>query len=154
MAEKFTRELEKPLMINRLVTHRTPAWKPNLSFGGRCGDMVAIRPCAERFENRTYLGVLLGEFARTVSLWIRGDEIEYDMAMHNPAILIPDINEIVFGIESWWGLISGPEQLRDITDQDIENVWYVRALQQIDRFAKEDEEDDELQYRSTPPLDD
>lgn len=135
-------DLEKPLTITKFVTHRTPAWRSRLLFGGQCGDMVAIRPCAKQFEDRTYLGILLGEIAQIVKIGSRQDELHYDMAMHNPAILIPELNEVIFGNASWWGLISSPDQMRDITNDDISNVWYVKALEQIEKFAAEDAADD------------
>jgi len=141
MTEPHVQELEKPIAAAKLVTNRTPAWRPKLLFGGKCGDMVSVRPCAERFGERTYLGVLLGEIAQGVHLGTRGDELHYDMAYHNPAILIPELDEVVFGNASWWGAIRDARQLREITDADISNVWYVKALDQIARAAAEDASD-------------
>jgi hypothetical protein len=46
----------------------------------------------------------------------------------NPAIWVPSLNKIVWGSESWWGPITTPEQVREITDSDIESQWYVQAL--------------------------
>ena len=49
----------------------------------------------------------------------------------NPAIFIPSLNKIVWGYGSWWGEIASAEKLHQITDSDIQNVWYVRALKQL-----------------------
>ena len=46
----------------------------------------------------------------------------------NPAIYVFDLQRIIFGAESWWGIIENPEELKDITDDDINNIWYVKAL--------------------------
>jgi len=35
------------------------------------------------------------------------------------------------GCGSWWGAIDNEEDLKDITDSDIENVWYVQLLKKI-----------------------
>lgn len=39
-----------------------------------------------------------------------------------------DLQRIIFGAESWWGIIESLEELKDITDDDINNIWYVKAL--------------------------
>lgn len=98
--------------------------------------MVSVKPCAERFGGRTYLGVLLGEIAQGISIGTKGPELHYDMAYHNPAILIPELDEVVFGNASWWGRIRDENHLRQITDEDISNVWYVKALNQIAAAAE------------------
>lgn len=49
----------------------------------------------------------------------------------NPAIWVPDQNRIVWGMGSWWGIIEKEEDLKKITNQDIENVWYVKALKAL-----------------------
>jgi hypothetical protein len=51
--------------------------------------------------------------------------------MLNPVIFIPDIMRVVLGIESWWSVIRKPEDLKQITDADIQNVWYVKALKSM-----------------------
>ena len=39
---------------------------------------------------------------------------------------MPELGKIIFGMESWWGRIKSEEELKDITDGDIENVWHVK----------------------------
>jgi hypothetical protein len=63
--------------------------------------------------------------------------LEVGLAMHNPAIWVPDLKRIVFGMESWWGVIDNPDDLKQITDADIQNVWYVKALQGLEGGAVE-----------------
>lgn len=50
----------------------------------------------------------------------------------NPAIFVPEFNEIIWGIESWWSKIESPDDLKQVTDADIENAWYVKALKKIE----------------------
>lgn len=126
-------KLETTVTIDTLATNHVPAWERKLLFGGTCGDMVSVRPCAPEYGDKTYLGVLIGDIAQGVSIGIRKSDgaLVYDMSYHNPAIFVPDLNTVIFGNASWWGVISSEEQLRQITDADIENVWYVRALKSL-----------------------
>ena len=49
----------------------------------------------------------------------------------NPVIFIPDLMRVVLGIESWWVVIKKPKDLKKITDADIQNVWYAKALKSM-----------------------
>lgn len=126
-------KLDEAITVDTLVTNNVSAWREKLLFGGKCGDMVMVRPCAPEYEDKTFLGVLLGEIALGVSMGVRKTDnaLVYDMAYHNPAIFVPDLNTVIFGAGSWWGKIKSEDQLRQISDDDINNVWYVRALQQL-----------------------
>lgn len=136
--------LPEPFTVQGIASKGTAAWRPRMLFGGQCGDMVAVRPVAKEHGDRTYLGILLGEIAQGTSVGFRKSDgtLVYDMSWHNPAIFVPDLDTVIFGISSWWGLISSADQLRDITDADIDGVWYVKALKQIERFKAEDEADE------------
>lgn len=94
-----------------------------------CGKMVAIRPCAVEHEGKTFLGVYLGDFPISISESFDPIDKELSMViMRNPAIFIPDLNDIIYGCQSWWSIIEKESDLKQITDQDIQNVWYVKAL--------------------------
>ena len=54
--------------------------------------------------------------------------LEASFVMHSPAIWVPDLKRLIFGRGSWWRVLKTPEDLRQITDADIDNVWYVQAL--------------------------
>ncbi len=99
-------------------------------FSRKPGAWVAIRPCD---ENKTYLGVLLGEIALgEIASYDKGSGIlSIERWRYNPAIWVPDLSKIVFGAESWWGELKAPEDLRQITDADIKNIWYVQALKAL-----------------------
>lgn len=98
-----------------------------------CGTWVAVRPCDDASKGKTFLGVYLGELALSqgCSFQRATGILSVYMGMHNPAIYVPELKRIVFGCGSWWGVIEGPEGLKKISDQDIENVWYVRALKEL-----------------------
>jgi hypothetical protein len=51
--------------------------------------------------------------------------------MNNPAIFVFDLKKIVYGAESWWGMVESEDDLRDITDSTIDNVWYVKAMKEM-----------------------
>jgi len=102
----------------------------NCLFGHKTGDLVRIRPCAEEHEGETYLGIFIGDAATGIAHRCGEDGIvKASMSGYNPAILIPELGKVVYGYESWWGVIESEEELdRLITDETIANVWYVKAL--------------------------
>ncbi|MBW3004490.1 hypothetical protein KY310_01525 [Candidatus Woesearchaeota archaeon] len=126
-----------------------PVEVSDISFGplgvrpfwhGKTGSFVAIRPVGEEYGNKTYLGILLGEIpVNYQALWHPETKKLQVSAHFNPAIYVPDLETIIFGNSSWWGPIKSPEHLRKITDEDIQNVWYVKALKQLsERIEQED----------------
>lgn len=65
------------------------------------------------------------------------DTKELKVSFHcNPAIFVFDLNKIIYGCESWWGVIKSEEDLNSISDCDIDNVWYVRALKTLQRDSQ------------------
>jgi hypothetical protein len=110
-----------------------------LLFGGTCGDFVRVRPILpdnDPDDGKTFLGVIIGEMATGVSLNRHRDTpglIEVGFYAHNPMIFVPDLARVVFGYESWWGRINSPDDLRQITDATINNVWYVQALKALSK---------------------
>lgn len=100
----------------------------------KCGDWVKVRPCK---ENKTYLGVYLGDFSTGIGARIEDETVlKLEFQMGNPAIYVPDLKRIVRGYESWWGLITDPDQLKAITNEDINNVWYVQALDELSKASQ------------------
>lgn len=113
--------------------------------GTSTGDFVSVRPCDEECEGKTYLGVFLGNLALSMSIGYDAKTMTLfpQHTMHNPAMWVPELKRIVMGCGSWWGEIKNPEDLKNITNQDIENVWYVQALNALSKdapTAKEAEE--------------
>ncbi len=95
------------------------------------GSLVKVRPCSKEFEDKTFIGVMIGDAALSSCVSIEENKIVCSWAHYNPAILIPDIGKIVYGCGSWWGRIKSESDLKDISDMDIDNIWYVKALKQI-----------------------
>jgi hypothetical protein len=94
------------------------------------GSYVAIRPVK---DEKTYVGILLGDMltAPDVRHSKKSGTLFVDF-VSNPAIWVPDLGRVVWGYESWWGTIASEKDLKRITDQDIENVWYVKALKSLE----------------------
>ncbi len=102
---------------------------PKRLFGGEAGAWVAVRPVGDK---KTYLGVLLGDYhPPSVSFNKESGALIVGKGIGNPAIWVPDLKRVVMGWGSWWGEIKTPEELRNITDADIENVWYVKAFKEL-----------------------
>lgn len=98
------------------------------------GTWVAVRTCAKEHEGKTYLGLLVGSVAMGSSLrfYAGTGVLEVAPCWHNPAIWIPDLQQYVRGAGSWWRALRRPEDLEQITDADIDNTWYVRALKSLE----------------------
>lgn len=103
----------------------------------KCGDLVSIRPVD---DERTYLGVFVGDLALGSTIKILDDALICEWSGYNPAFYVPALKQVITGASSWWGRIDTEEDLRQISDLDIQSQWYVQALQQIsDRSEKVDE---------------
>lgn len=128
--------LTYPIEVTGITWKDAPMVRPALFSRG--ATWVSIRPC-EGDGKRTYLGFLLGDMARGAS--VRYDResgvLSVSPGSYNPAIWVPDLGRIVYGCESWWGAIKEPDDLRKITDADIQNVWYMRALKDLEQRAKQ-----------------
>ena len=97
------------------------------------GSLVKIRPVGEEYGGKTYIGFLLGEIATGISVGVNDDAIIVSHNHYNPAIFVPELKKVIFGYESWWGVIKDESELMDITDNNIENVWYVKHFKDIVR---------------------
>ena len=127
---KYPIEVEGIDYGNHRVYCDKPLFSPKL-----VGKFVAVRPCDAEYEGKTYLGLYIGDIA--LENFITYDKetrrLEISRGMYNPALFVFDLNKIIFGAGSWWGSIKSEEQLRQITDGDIQDVWYVKALKQLSK---------------------
>lgn len=110
------------------------------------GTFVAIQSCREEHGKKTYLGLLIGYVPTDycAELDPLTKRLKFRLFGDNPAIFVFDLGEVVLGLESWWGPIESEAHLRQITKDDIENVWYMKALKQLvdrdqNQKAKKDE---------------
>lgn len=126
---KMEDEFEYPMEISGIQKKSLP-----MVHHKEIGTLVQIRPCAKEYENKTYLGIYMGEFPIDTYIGLHEKTNILDFAhVTNPAIFVPELKKIIFGCESWWGDIKSEEELNDITDNDIDNVWYMRLLKQMDK---------------------
>ena len=96
------------------------------------GKLVRVRLCD---DDKTYLGVYLGELARAPMAYTRSDSQNLIVSLYqNPALYVPALSRIVWGDESWWSIIESEDDLRDISNDDIASQWYVRLVK--DLFSK------------------
>lgn len=104
------------------------------------GRFVKVAPCGKEYEGKNFIGIMIGDVSLGSSVKLDEGTITCEFAGHNPAILIPDIGKVIYGMESFWGYINLESDLEDI---DVENVWYVKALRDLqEKKAKKDSEDD------------
>jgi hypothetical protein len=98
------------------------------------GSFVKIRPCADEYKNKTFLGFYLGELPIGIRASHNPDTKELSLSYdNNPAIYVFDLKKIIFGCASWWGIIETEDDLKSISDIDIDNVWYVKALKMLSK---------------------
>lgn len=97
-------------------------------LGHDVGAPVRVRPCGKEYEDRTYLGFLIGDVALSPSVKIEESSIVAGFGYHNPAIFVPSLQRIIYGCESWWQEIKSEDDLSDITDDDINNTWYMKIM--------------------------
>ena len=136
MCENFkSRYIEYPITVSGIHIDN-----PEYNDSSRVGSLVKIRPCGKEYESKTYLGVLLGDLPTEPYITYKRDNGELTVRnMTNPAIYVFELKRIVFGYESWWGVIEDEDDFKNITDEDIENTWYVQLFQRItENNAKEE----------------
>lgn len=135
-----SRFIEYPIQVNSIKYN-----KPKQLMMGRAGSLVKIRPCNKEYGGKTYLGLYLGNqpWSQTVSYNKELGELTVGMAT-NPAIYVFDLQRIIFGAESWWGIIESLEELKDITDDDINSQWYVKALKAMHNEEPEETIEEKL----------
>jgi hypothetical protein len=119
--------IEFPITVTSIKQSDKPLIGKSL-MGPEAGSWVKVRT-----GKKTYLGVFLGDAQLPLGHSYNSETgvLEY-LTLGNPAIWVPDLKKVVFGCECWWGKIKSPDDLCDITDADIENVWYVRALKDLE----------------------
>lgn len=130
--------IKYPINVQDIECDFMNSFEPSILSGGEIGDMVMIRPAGKEYDGKTFIGIFLGEAPIGVTvLYNEKLEILRVKKSHgNPAILVPELKKVIWGYESWWDVIESEEDLRQITDKDIENIWYVKTLKQL--AAKED----------------
>jgi hypothetical protein len=101
------------------------------TMGEQQGELVMIRPCDPTLNGKTYLGFYLGDLPIGTGLRLEKNNTLKVTFHHNPAIFVPQLGRIVYGCESWWGPIRSEDDLKQITDADINDVWYVKLSRNL-----------------------
>ena len=115
--------LPEPITVKVVDQRKAP------DTGNNVGTFVAVRPIQ---DEKTYLGILLGKLPSFTSVqYSKKSETLFVIHSGNPAMWVPDLNQVVWGYGSWWSPIKSEEHLREITDADIDNIWYVKALRDL-----------------------
>ena len=127
--------------FKELRCDESEAIRPSCVGGGKPGTLVRVRSCLPQHSGKTRLGVLIGDVARGVRHVISDDGVvTTSFSYHNPAIILLESNEIVYGCECWWCKITGPDELdRLITDGDIQSTWYVKAIMEAAKMESRKE---------------
>lgn len=131
ICENFkSRYIEYPIEVSKInLDNDMSGFRDNYR-----GKFVKIRPCGEKYKNRTYLGIYLGDLPKGYRITHDSDTKELNVSFDtNPAIFVFDLNEIIYGYQSWWGFIKNENDLKNITDIDIDNVCYVKALKELNK---------------------
>jgi hypothetical protein len=128
---------KEPVEISKVIIDLDPRGQ-GLFGAGNVGKFVSIRPCDEEHKDKTFLGLYVADFNIGVSAKHDAEsgvlKIEADHG--NPAIFVFDLNKVVMGAESWWGVIKTEDDLKKITDADIDDLWYVKALKKLGEEAE------------------
>ena len=116
--------IEYPIQVDKINT--TPI-EPSPLYAEYIGKPCAVRLCRDDNDATTYIGIFLGELPYEMMISYQEDSKElHQYPAYNPAILIPEKKEIVWGYESWWKIINSPEDFTEISAADIQSQWYVQ----------------------------
>jgi hypothetical protein len=95
------------------------------------GKFVRVKPCAAEYEGKTFLGFYLGDLPQGITGSFKEDEYKVSYSNNNPYIYIPETSTFVWGYSSCWWNIEKKEDIEEIKDSDIDNLWYVAALKNL-----------------------
>lgn len=127
--------IEYPLEVNDVIINSDGENISTIRFNKNSGKLARIRYCK---DDKTYLGFYLGEavIQNYISYNNESKVLEVN-GLRNPALFVPELGRVIYGCESWWCIIESEEDFKEITDEDIDNTWYVQLAK--DMFNKEDE---------------
>lgn len=117
--ETIKQKLKTPTEIQEIEIEYTRKEK-DLFY--KNGTLVRIQPIKKEYKGKTYLGILIGQIQ--VGTGVRVYEKEKRIKIspkYNTAIYVPELKEIILGVESWWSTIEKPEQLKQITTEEIQS---------------------------------
>ena len=127
--EKYkSRYIEYPLTIDNIDVQPINTD----SLNAKTGDFVAVRPCGEEYGGKTYFGIFIGDLPIQSMVSFNEESRTLRVStLGNPAMLVPQLNKIIYGCGSWWHKIKSDKDLKAITDGDINDTWYVQMAHQM-----------------------
>lgn len=130
--DKFeSKYIEYPLTINGIENE--PINTEPFLTNAKCGDLCEIKPCAKEYDEKSYIGFYIGNLPINIhSTFDLKTKILKNTTMTNPAIFVPELKKIVYGCESWWRKIESVEDFKGISEEDIDNTWYVKLLKKFE----------------------
>lgn len=94
--------------------------------------------CAKEYNEKTYIGIYIGDLPiQILTSYKESTGQLINSTMNNPAIFVPELKKIIYGCESWWKTIRSVDEFSKISNEDINNTWYVKLLQSMDQPEEE-----------------
>lgn len=126
------RYIEYPITVTEI---KNDSFSPR--YNADTGKFCEITPCGEEYGGKSYLGIYLGDLPCTLyTTYDPETGTLKNSPANNPAIFVLDLKRVVFGIESWWRIIEDPGDFQGISEEDIENTWYVQLLHVLEKGAE------------------
>lgn len=127
-----SRFIEYPISVTAI---KVEEFDGRLLYKDDVGKLAKVRPCGEEYGDKTYLGIFLGDIPQSPHVSHNPETGALNIRAHcNPAIFVPKLNKIIFGCESWWSIVRDEKDLdKEITDELINNQWYVRLAKLMDK---------------------
>lgn len=92
----------------------------------------------EIYNEKTYIGIYIGDLPiQILTSYKESTGQLINSTMNNPAIFVPELKKIIYGCESWWKTIRSVDEFSKISNEDINNTWYVKLLQSMDQPEEE-----------------
>lgn len=110
--------IEYPCTINRIENKKIPSNQECLEFA-KIGSFVWIEPCGEEYQDKKYIGILLGNLPIFINTTLDKNQVLNNHCVMNPAIFVPELNKIIYGCESWWCVIQNTKHLADTLIIDL-----------------------------------
>lgn len=129
--------IEYPITVNKINLDK----KYEAYDSHKRGMLVAIRPYNKAYNDKTYAGVYLGDMVYAPHITYNENTKEISVGgMRNPAIYVFELKKIIYGMESFWQPITSIDDIKDISDDDINNQFYVQMLKAMYPALNKNEE--------------
>lgn len=123
------RYIEYPLTINGIENEKIDT---NGLFH-EVGCLCEIKPCGEEYKGKSYIGFYIGDLPTSIRTSFNNEtKILTNTTSSNPAIFVPELKKIIYGYESFWRVINSVDEFKGISQEDIDNTWYVKLLRSFD----------------------